>query len=300
MGSAPSHRIALPALQCLGLDRGKHRNIVCGLKDEAGMRLSGKTAIVTGGARGIGYAIAKRYLREGAQVVIADTDDEAGDETVADLKDLGDIQFVSCDVGERLDVHNLVAATMNAFGDIDVLVNNAGIIKGAGFLALKEAEFDAVMRVNLKGAFLCSQAVAKHMVKRVEEDGPAGTIINMSSVLAKIAIPEQVAYTVSKGGVEQLTVAMAQALAPHGIRVNAIGPGSIATDMFDTLAGSGPDRRRVISRTPMGRVGEPQEIAGIATFLASADASYITGQTIYADGGRLGQAFAIEDIDDED
>ncbi|MEL7229618.1 MAG: 3-oxoacyl-ACP reductase family protein [Pseudomonadota bacterium] len=264
------------------------------------MRLSGKTAIVTGGARGIGYAIAKRYLREGAQVVIADTDDEAGDETVADLKDLGDIQFVSCDVGERLDVHNLVAATMNAFGDIDVLVNNAGIIKGAGFLALKEAEFDAVMRVNLKGAFLCSQAVAKHMVKRVEEDGPAGTIINMSSVLAKIAIPEQVAYAVSKGGVEQLTVAMAQALAPHGIRVNAIGPGSIATDMFDTLAGSGPDRRRVISRTPMGRVGEPQEIAGIATFLASADASYITGQTIYADGGRLGQAFAIEDIDDED
>ncbi|MEM9732809.1 MAG: 3-oxoacyl-ACP reductase family protein [Pseudomonadota bacterium] len=259
------------------------------------MRLSGKTAIVTGGARGIGYAIAKRFLREGAQVVIADTDDEAGDEAVADLKDLGDVEFVNCDVGERLDVHNLVAATINAFGDIDILVNNAGIIKGGDFLTFKEADFDTVLRVNLKGTFLCSQAVAKHMVKRIEADGPVGTIINMSSVLAKIAIPDQLAYTVAKGGVEQLTIAMAQTLAPHGIRVNAIGPGSIATDMFDALAGGEAARRRVIARTPMGRVGEPQEIAAIATFLACADASYITGQTIYADGGRLGQAFALED-----
>lgn len=258
------------------------------------MRLAGKTAIVTGGARGIGYAIAKRYLREGAQVVIADTDDDAGEEAVADLTDLGDIQFVTCDVGERLDVHNLVAATMDAFGDIDVLVNNAGIIKGGDFLTFKEDDFDAVMRVNLKGTFLCSQAVAKHMVKRVEEDGPPGTIINISSVLAKIAIPDQIPYTVSKGGVEQFTNGLAQYLAPHGIRVNAIGPGSVATDMLDRLTTTEESRRRVLSRTPMGRLGEPREIAGIATFLACADSSYITGQTIYADGGRLGQAYALE------
>ena len=143
------------------------------------MRFSGKTAIVTGGARGIGYAIAHRFLSEGAQVVIADIDDEKGEAVEQELSKLGDVTFVSADVGERLDVHNLVAATVDTYGDIDILINNAGIVIGGDFLDISEDDLDQVMRVNLKGAFLCSQAVAKLMIKRVEADGPAGCIINI-------------------------------------------------------------------------------------------------------------------------
>lgn len=258
------------------------------------MRLSGKTAIVTGGAQGIGHAIVHRFLIEGAQVVIADIDDEKGEAAQSELSKLGNVLFVSTDVGERLDVHNLIAATNNTFGDIDILVNNAGIVIGGDFLEIPEEDFDRVLRVNLKGTFLCSQAVAKHMVKRVEQDGPAGCIINMSSTNAKLAIPSQIPYTISKGGVRQLTNVLAQYLAPYGIRVNAIGPGSIATEMLEAVNSDAEARRKVLSRTPLGRIGEPGEIASIAVFLASPDSSYITGQTVYADGGRLGLAYTTD------
>lgn len=258
------------------------------------MKLSGKTAIITGAAQGIGYAIAQRFLSEGAQVVIADINDEKGEQAASELSKFGNIEYISADVGERLDVHNLVAASIDAFGDIDILVNNAGIVVGGDFLEITEEEFDHVMRVNLKGAFLCSQVIAKHMINRVENDGPAGCIINMSSTNAILAIPSQIPYTISKGGVRQLTNVTAQYLAPYGIRVNAIGPGSIATEMLETVNANPEAKRKLLSRTPMGRVGEPDEIAGIATFLASSDAGYITGQTIYADGGRLGLAYTVD------
>ncbi|MEM7300925.1 MAG: SDR family oxidoreductase [Pseudomonadota bacterium] len=257
------------------------------------MPLNGKSAVITGGARGIGYAIARRYLSEGVKVVIADIDDDAGENAAQELSELGDIRFKHADVGSRLDVHNLVASTIDLFGDIDILVANAGTIIAEDFLYVTEEQFDQVMRVNLKGAFLCGQAVAKHMVAKVEDGGAPGTIINMSSVNAVFAIANQVPYTISKGGVKQLTNVMAQALAPHGIRVNAIGPGSIMTDMFQTVATDDSARHRVLSRTPMGRIGDPEEIAGIAAFLASDDAAYITGQTIYADGGRLGLNYTV-------
>lgn len=258
------------------------------------MRLSGKTAVITGAAQGIGYAIAHRFLSEGAQVVIADINDEKGEAAAKELAALGDVHYVSADVGERLDVHNLIAATIDTFGDIDILVNNAGIVIGGDFLTISEDDFDKVMRVNLKGAFLCSQAAAKHMVKRVADGGPAGCIINMSSTNAKLAIPTQIPYTISKGGVRQLTNVLAQYLAPHGIRVNAIGPGSIATEMLDAVNSNPEAKRRLLARTPMGRIGEPAEIASIAAFLASADSGYVTGQTIYADGGRLGLAYTVD------
>lgn len=265
------------------------------------MRLSGKTAIVTGAAQGIGYAIARRFVREGAQVILSDINDEKGELATEELSELGDVRYVTADVSEKLDVHNLMAATMDAFGDIDILVNNAGIVIGGDFLEITEEEFDTVMRVNLKGTFLCSQAVAKHMVKRVQNDGPAGCIINLSSTNAKLAMPQQIPYTISKGGVRQLTNVLAQYLAPHGIRVNAIGPGSIATEMLESVNSTAEAKRHSLSRPPLGRVGEPQEIASIAAFLASADSSYITGQTIYADGGRLGQAYVVDvELDDED
>ncbi|MCY6383184.1 SDR family NAD(P)-dependent oxidoreductase [Hoeflea prorocentri] len=249
--------------------------------------MDGKNAIVTGGARGIGYAIAKRFLIDGARVVVADVDEKAGEAACEELSALGDVRFVAADVAERLDVRNLVANALDAFGDIDVLVNNAGTSHKADFLELKETDFDRVMGVNLKGVFLCGQSVARHMVDKIEKGGDPGCIINISSINAVVGIPDQVAYTASKGGVVQLTRVMALALAQYGIRVNAIGPGSIMTDMLKAVVTDREARERVLSRTPLGRIGEPEEIAGIAAFLASKDAGYVTGQTVYADGGRL-------------
>lgn len=251
------------------------------------MPLDGKVAIVTGGAGGIGYAIAERFARERAKVVIADIDAEKGMRAERDLARFGDVQFVKADVARRLDVHNLVAATIDTYGDIDILVNNAGIAHGASFLDLTEEDFDRVLSVNLKGTFLTGQAVARHMVERVNAGGSAGSIVNMSSINAILAIANQVPYSVSKGGVNQLTKAMALSLAPYGIRVNAIGPGSIRTDMLASVNADPAARTRILSRTPLGRIGAPTEIAAIALFLASDEASYITGQAIYADGGRL-------------
>ena len=257
------------------------------------MALDGKTAIVTGGAGGIGYAIAERFLREGAKLVIADVDVHKGTQAESDLGRLGQVQFVKADVGKALDVHNLIAATIDAYGDIDILVNNAGVVHAADFLDLKEEDFDRVLRINLKGAFLAGQAAARFMVDKVEAGGAPGAIVNMSSVNAVFAIANQVPYSVSKGGVNQLTKVMALALAPYGIRVNAIGPGSIATEMLSAVNADPAARNRILSRTPMGRIGNPSEIASIASFLVSDDASYITGQTIYPDGGRLALNYTV-------
>ncbi|MEJ5901592.1 SDR family NAD(P)-dependent oxidoreductase [Ochrobactrum teleogrylli] len=258
------------------------------------MQLEGKVAIVTGAARGIGYAIAKRFLMDGASVVLSDIDNTATLQAVKDLEQFGDARAMAADVGDKLDIHNLMTYTVTNLGEIDILVNNAGIVHKTDFLDLKEEDFDRVMRVNLKGAFLCGQAVAKRMVARVEAGGEAGTIINMSSINAIFGLPDQLAYSVSKGGLSQLTRTMAVALAKWGIRVNAIGPGSIQTDMLSAVNTDAEARKTILSRTPLGRIGDPAEIASIASFLASRDASYITGQTIYADGGRLPLSYLAE------
>jgi glucose 1-dehydrogenase len=155
-----------------------------------------------------------------------------------------------------------------------------------------------VLRVNLKGAFLTGQAAARRMVEQLKAGRAPGTIINMSSVNAVLAIPNQVPYCVSKGGIAQLTKVMALSLAPHGIRVNAIGPGSIMTDILKSVATDREAKRRLLARTPLGRIGEPDEIAAIALFLASEDARYVTGQTVYADGGRLGLNYTVAVKDD--
>ncbi len=251
------------------------------------MRFDNKTVIVTGGAKGIGRACAERFAEEGARVVIADVEEAAGEKTAEALGAPDKARFIYCDVGERLDVRNMLAETVEHFERVDVLVNNAGIVHGAEFLELEEADFDRVLRVNLKGAFLVGQAVARHMVEQVEAGEAPGTIVNMSSVNAVFAIANQVPYSLSKGGMAQLTKVMALSLAPHGIRVNAIGPGSIMTDILQAVNKDAAAKQRILSRTPMGRIGEPSEIASIAAFLASDDASYMTGQTVYADGGRL-------------
>lgn len=254
------------------------------------MLLEGKTAIVTGASQGIGRACAERLAREGAKVVVSDVNDGEGAKVVTAITAAGGTAaYLSCDVSEKLDVHNLIAATLERFGTIDVLVNNAGIIDSADFLDLEEAEFDRVLKVNLKGYFLCGQAAARQMVKQ----GGGGAIVNMSSVNAWFGMPDHVTYSVSKGGVAQLTKSMALSLASHGIRVNAVGPGSIETPILGEVIKDKKFLQKVMSRTPMGRIGKPEEIAAVVAWLASSEASYITGTTVFADGGRMPLGYVV-------
>ena len=241
--------------------------------------LAGRVCIVTGGAQGIGAACIRRFAREGAKPVIADVDDAHGEALAAELGGL----YVHCDVGDKAQVDALVAKTMQAHGRIDVLVNNAGIFKAAEFLDVTEADFDAVLRVNLKGAFLMGQAAAREMVK-----AGRGAIVNMSSVNGVLAIPTISSYNVSKGGINQLTRVMALSLADKGVRVNAVAPGTIATELAaKAVLTSEEAKARIMSRTPMKRLGEPEEIADAVAYLASDAASYITGEIVVVDGGRM-------------
>ncbi|MBV6657567.1 MAG: glucose 1-dehydrogenase [Devosiaceae bacterium] len=260
--------------------------------------LERKTAIVTGGARGIGYAIAQRFVEEDMRVVIADVDDERGQDAAETLGRLGTAMYVHCDVSDRLDVRNLLAKAVDAYGAIDVVVANAAVVHSADFLDIEEADFDRVMAVNLKGVFLVCQAVARNMVEAIKEGHKPGSIITLSSVNAEVALRDQVPYTASKGAVRQLTKSMALSLAAHGIRVNAIGPGTIMTELMEQVVADDEARKTVLSRTPAGRIGEASEIAAIAAFLACDQASYITGQTIYADGGRLALNYTVQPSDD--
>jgi len=250
------------------------------------MKLSQQVAIVTGATQGIGLACAQRLVAEGAKVMLVDIKPEGAQAAEA----LGDAaRFFAADVSQKADVDALVAATLQAFGRIDILINNAGVTHAADFLDLTEDDFDRVLRINLKSMFLCGQAVAREMVKQ-----RSGSIINMSSVNAELAIPNQVPYVVSKGGINQLTKVMSLNLAPYGVRVNGIGPGTILTELAKkAVLASADARHTILSRTPLGRCGEPEEVASIAAFLASADASYMTGQTLYVDGGRLALNYTV-------
>jgi glucose 1-dehydrogenase len=248
------------------------------------MRLQGKVALVTGGAQGIGLACAERFVADGAQVVIVDRDAARGQQAAADLGGPGRARFVEGDVTAVGIAGQAIEAAVSAFGGIDVLLNNAGITHAADFLDLAVEDFDRVLGINLRSYFVFGQATARHMV----EAGRRGSIINMSSVNSVVAIPNQVPYCVSKGGVNMLTRVMSISLAQRGIRVNAIGPGTIATELArSAVLGSPQAERTIMSRTPLGRLGEPQEVASVASFLASDESSYFTGQTLYPDGGRL-------------
>ena len=252
------------------------------------MPFAGKTVIVTGAGNGIGRAIARKFAEAGAHAVIADVDEAAGRTAAADLTQAGlSARFVRCDVGAEADVAALIAAALEFGGSVDVLVNNAAILDSADFLDLAPGEFDRVLRVNLRGAFLAGQAAARQMVAQVKAGGKPGSIVSLSSINAVFALPDHAAYSISKGGISQLTKVMALSLAKYNIRANAIGPGSINTAMLQQVMSDDGVRRRIMSRTPLGRLGEAEEIAAVALFLASDAASYITGQTIYADGGRL-------------
>jgi NAD(P)-dependent dehydrogenase (short-subunit alcohol dehydrogenase family) len=242
-------------------------------------------ALITGGAQGIGFACAEALAADGAQIVIADINEPCAKAAAAKLGD--DARAYGCDMGDPVAVGNLFDAIEQDIGVVSVLVNNAGIAAPGDFLDLDIAQFSSVIAVNLTGCFVATQRAAKTMVA----NGIKGAIVNMSSINAQVAIPSIAAYCASKGGVMQLTKSAALALAPHGIRVNAVGPGSIDTAMMAGVNANPEAMATVMSRTPLGRVGDPREVGDVVAFLAGPKASYITGETIYVDGGRLGMNY---------
>jgi len=264
------------------------------------MRFQQRVVLVTGAARGIGRGCAEHFLREGANVLLADIDADAGRETAealaASAASPDAVRFVQCDVSDRASVQQAVDLAVSTWGRLDVCVANAAIVHGADFLELDEADFDRVLDINLKGVFLTGQAAARAMV----QCGNGGSIVNMSSINADVALPNQVPYCVAKGGIQQLTKVIALSLAEHGIRANAVGPGSIGTEMLESVISSDPAaRKKVLSRTPAGRLVRVEEIAAVTAFLASDEASYVTGQTLYADGGRLALNYTVPVPDDD-
>ena len=245
--------------------------------------LAGRAAVITGAAQGIGAACARRLAADGMAVALWDVDAARGEALAEELRTAGaKATFVRCDVSNKAEVDAALAETLRSHPRIDALINNAGIFKAADFLDITEADWDAVIGVNLKGAFLVAQALARHMAA-----AGGGSIVNMSSVNGVMAIPNIASYNVSKGGVDQLTRVMALALADRGIRVNAVAPGTIATELAkNAVLGSEEAKARIMSRTPMRRLGEPEEIADVVAFLISDASSYLTGEIVYADGGR--------------
>ena len=254
-------------------------------------RLSGRSALVTGAAGGIGLGCARAFAAEGCDLVLLDLDEAR---VVAAAQDLAEasgrqVHALACDLADAEAARMAVIRAAALLGKIDVLVNNAGMLVAGDILDAELEDFDRVMAVNLRAPFVVGQTVARHMVDAKFR----GSIINMSSINAVLAIPNQIAYVTSKGGLAQLTKAMALGLAPHGVRVNAIGPGTIVTDILKGVMQDDEGRRRVLQRTPLGRFGEADEIGRVAVFLASDDSSYITGQTIYPDGGRLALNYTV-------
>jgi len=244
----------------------------------------GRVMVITGASQGIGAACARRVARDGAAVALWDVNDSAGQALQAELQAVGtEAVYLHCNVADKAQVDAALAATLARFGRVDGLVNNAGIFKAAPFLDVTEADWDAVIAVNLKGSFLVGQAVARQMVQQGR-----GAIVNMSSVNGTLAIPTIASYNASKGAINQLTRVMALSMADQGVRVNAVAPGTIATELARAaVLTSDEAKARIMMRTPMKRLGEPEEIADVTAFLLSDAASYVTGEIVVVDGGRM-------------
>ena len=246
-------------------------------------RLSGRRVLVTGSSKGIGRGIALRMAREGADVVINyRTDPQGAEEALADVTALGRRGvLVQADLGSVADVNMLIAKSVDALGGLDVLVNNAGIERHDAFWDVKEADFDAVLDVNLKGVFFAAQAFVRHC----RAAGRGGKIINISSVHEDLAFPNFAAYCASKGALRMLARTLAVELGPSGITINNIAPGAIETPINTKLLNDPVKLAALTGQIPLGRLGQPGDVAGLAVFLASADSDYATGSTYFVDGG---------------
>ena len=244
--------------------------------------MKGKVAIVTGAGRGIGKAIAQALAGAHATVVVNDVDLGAAEEVARGIEASGGKALpVKADVRNEEEINRMVEITVRKLGGIHVLVNNAGIILRKPAEEIAEEEWDRVIDINLKGSFLCGRAAAQAMIK----GGQGGRIINISSIMGGVALPPRAAYCASKGGIVALTKDLAAEWAKHAITVNAIAPGWTVTEMTQSYFSQEPVRRFVLERIPLNRLGKPEDIAHAAVFLASEYSDYITGQTIYVDGG---------------
>lgn len=243
------------------------------------MKLTNKISIVTGASNGIGLAIAKLFVDNGSTVVLSDVDEKAG---LQAAKDLGSkASFVKCDVSKSQEVFKLVQSTLEKFGRLDVMVNNAGIGALTNILTCSDDDWHRVIETNLSGVFYGTRAAAIAM----KENNIKGSIINMTSILGIVAMPQTVAYSSSKGGVSNLTRASSHDLAPYGIRVNAIAPAFIKTNMTKDILNNPDFANMVKTNTPLGYAGEPMDIAQAALYLASEDSGYVTGIILPVDGG---------------
>lgn len=244
--------------------------------------LSNKTALITGASRGIGRAIALELGRQGANIVVNYAGNkESADKVVEELKELGvEAISVQADVSNESSVKSLIKKTLDTFDCIDILVNNAGITKDNLLMRMKESEFTDVIDTNLKGTFLCTKAVTRTMMKQ-----RSGCIINVASIVGVSGNPGQANYVAAKAGVIGLTKSVALELATRNIRVNAVAPGFIKTDMTDELTEE--QKEKTLKLIPLETLGEPEDVANVVRFLASEDAKYLTGQTIHVDGGMV-------------
>jgi 3-oxoacyl-[acyl-carrier protein] reductase len=245
-------------------------------------KLTGKVAVVTGASKGIGAAIAKEMAAEGAAVVVNYSSSKAGaDKTVGDIaKAGGKAVALQADMSKQADINRLFSEAKKAFGQVDILVNNAGIYEFAPLEKITEEHFHKHFNLNVLGLILASQAAAKLF------DSRGGSIINISSVVSTLAIPEASVYSGTKAAVDAITRSLAAELGPRGIRVNAIRPGMVETEGTQSAGIAESDmRKQVEAQTPLRRIGQPQDIVGAAVFLASSDASWITGETFLLSGG---------------
>lgn len=247
------------------------------------MKLKNKIAIVTGSRRGIGRAIALELAREGAKIVVSDIDLKGCQKVCDEIKKIGsDAIAVKCDVSKKRDVDTMVKRTIQKFKRIDILVNNAGVFLGKPFVQMTEKDWDFVLDINLKGVFLCTNAVAKQMVKQKE-----GKIISIASVAGRVGFMNSSAYCASKAGIINLTRELAMELASYNINVNAVAPGVIATKMTENMLKDKKTKKFLLANTPLARVGQPEEIGKAVAFLASDDSNFMTGHTLVVDGGWL-------------